>query len=59
MSTKVSDFKLAIESLLSAGAYVESRGEGGGRVRRGLRLVEEEEEVGKRGNARERMFSCP
>ena len=29
-STKVSDFKLATESLLSAGAYVESRGEGGG-----------------------------
>ena len=28
-STKVSDFRLAIKSLLSAGAYVESRGEGG------------------------------
>ena len=56
-STKVSDFRLAIKSLLSAGAYVESRGEGG-RVKRWLRLVEEEE-VGERGNARERMFSCP
>ena len=58
MSTRVSDFKLAIEILLSAGAYVESRGEGG-RVRRWLRLAEEEEEVGERGNVRERMFSCP
>ena len=34
-------------------------GRGGGRVRRWLRLVEEEEEVGERGNTRERMFSCP